>query len=71
MLTVVCSTESFHVVGVFPKGATLDTDYYCEDILSEMLFPKSSKHVRQTRIADGSLTPKTRDPISRSGEKNS
>jgi hypothetical protein len=31
MLTVVSNTEGFHVVDVLPKGATFDTDCYCED----------------------------------------
>jgi hypothetical protein len=31
------NTEGFHVVDVLPKGAMLDINCYCEDILSEIL----------------------------------
>jgi hypothetical protein len=37
MLTVVWNTEGFHIVHVLPKGATFDSDYYCENSLSEIL----------------------------------
>jgi hypothetical protein len=37
MVAVVWNTGGLRVVHVLPKGATFDTDYYCEDILSEIL----------------------------------
>jgi hypothetical protein len=37
MLTVVWDTQSFHIVEVHPKEATIDTDYCCQDILSGIL----------------------------------
>jgi hypothetical protein len=37
MLTVVWNTEGCHVIDVFPKRATFDTNHYCEDIVSEIL----------------------------------
>jgi hypothetical protein len=37
VLAVVRNTEGFHVVDLLPKGASCDTRYYCEDIISEIL----------------------------------
>jgi histone-lysine N-methyltransferase SETMAR len=38
MLTVLGNTDGFHVVDLLSKGATFNTDYYFQDILSEILW---------------------------------
>jgi hypothetical protein len=36
MVTLVWNTHGLLVVDMLPKGATFDTDYCCDDILSEI-----------------------------------
>jgi hypothetical protein len=46
MLTVVWNTEGFHIIEVFPKGATFGIDHPGQHILSEILraCPVRSNH---------------------------
>jgi histone-lysine N-methyltransferase SETMAR len=71
MLTVVWNTEGFHIINVIPKGAMFGTDYYCEDILSEILRACPLRSNRRLVIHADSARPPTSKRTGEFMEKNS
>jgi hypothetical protein len=70
MLTVVWNTKGFHVVGVLPKEATFDTDYYCQDVLSEILRACPARSNRRLVVHADNARPHTLKRIREFMEKN-